>query len=144
MTADGAAPTLHDISTGMAMSLMQEIAERLGILAEGGEPHAIDLLGIPMSKRDRDELEAMLGRGEVEVTLDVAGASRLWETQYSGVWWIRHFGEGERVASERIEIVSVPEILSAHRLDMAAAAQRLSDELAEANDLTPQEESTHV
>lgn len=129
---------------GFALSLLREIADRLAVLAETGEPHAIDLTGLPMSKRDCEELEELLGHGEVEAALDVAGETRVWETRYSGVWWIRHMGAGDRVASERIEIVAVPQILCADPADIAAAARRFADDLAERNDTIPQEESVHV
>ena len=123
--------SIEGFRTGMAHSLLAEIAERLDALAASGEPAAIDLLSLPMTPADRAELEELLGHGELEAALDVAGLSQIWETGYAGVWWIRHFGGGEKVAAERIEITALPDILMTHDADIAAASMRLRDDLAE-------------
>jgi len=116
--------------TGMARSLLREIAERLATLAATGEASAIDLRGLPMTAGDREELEEALGRGDVSATIDLAGRSEVWETGYAGVWWLRHFGAGDSVAAEFIEITRVPEILAAHPDDVAASSARVAAELA--------------
>ena len=116
--------------TGLAQSLLREIAEHLAKLAGTGKAAAIDLLSLPMTPADRAELERALGHGEVAAALDAAGTSEVWETGYAGVWWIRHLGSGDKIASERIEITRVPEILLTHRDDIAEAAERLADDLA--------------
>ena len=115
--------------SGLAQSVLREIAAHLAALADVGESAAIDLRSLPMTAADRGELESLLGRGEVTVKLDVAGTSELWETRYSGVWWVRHRGEGERIATERIEIAAIPEILVSHDADIAAAAARIREEV---------------
>lgn len=120
---------LDGFRTGLAQSVLREIAERLAALAGGGETAAIDLRSLPMTAADRSELESRLGRGDVTVKLDVAGTSELWETRYSGVWWVRHFGADERIAAERIEIAAIPEILVSHDEDIAAAAARVREEV---------------
>ena len=126
--------TEHEAShTGLAQSVLREIAGHLAALAGAGESAAIDLRSLPMTTADRGELENLLGRGEVMVKLDVAGTSELWETRYSGVWWVRHRGDDERIASERIEIAAIPEILVSHDADIAAAAARIREEV-ERND----------
>ena len=122
--------TEHEaIHTGLAQSVLREIAGHLAALAGAGEPAAIDLRSLPMTAADRGELESLLGRGEVTVKLDVAGTSELWETRYSGVWWVRHRGDDERIATERIEIAAIPEILVSHDADIAAAAARIREEV---------------
>lgn len=114
---------------GLAESVLREIVERLALLAASGATAAIDLHSLPMTPADRGELERRLGRGEVTVKLDVGGTSELWETGYSGVWWVRHLGAADRVAVERIEIAAIPEILVAHDEDIAAAAVRAREEV---------------
>ena len=47
--------------------------------------------------------------------LKVAGTSEIWETRYAGVWWVRHFGAGDKIAAERIEIAAIPQIFVPHR-----------------------------
>jgi hydrogenase-1 operon protein HyaF len=82
-----------------------------------------------MTDADRAELEERLGRGEVDADLAVSGESKVWETAYSGVWWIRHFGAGGLIASEEIAIAAVPDILVSHAADIAVAAARMNDDL---------------
>jgi hydrogenase-1 operon protein HyaF len=115
---------------GMAGALLREIATLLERLAAGGEPATIDLHAMPLSEAERGELEARLGHGEVAAELDIAGVSRVWETRYAGVWWVRHFGADERLAGEAIAIARVPRILMSHPADIAAASERLGAELA--------------
>lgn len=139
-----AGPDGAGLRTGMAQSLMREIAERLTDLAEKSECGAIDLRSLPMTPADRDELEERLGRGDVAATLNVAGKSEVWETRYAGVWWVRHFGAGDQVAAEHIEITKVPEILVTHGADIAGASRKLRDELAAGQSLQPSKETEHA
>ena len=134
MPRDNAAPCLSGHATGMALSVLAEISRLLEALAGSGEPGFIDLRSLPLSDADRAQLEALLGRGEVRVEMDLAGASEVWETAYSGVWWIRHRGAGDKIASETLSVCTIPEILISHPVDIEAAASRLRQEL----------ETTHV
>ena len=84
------------LRTGMAESLLQEVARLLERLAGSGETSAIDLRSLPMTEGDRNELAERLGSGEVRILFDVAGTSEAWETAYAGVWWVRHLGRGRQ------------------------------------------------
>ncbi|MFC2969644.1 hydrogenase expression/formation C-terminal domain-containing protein [Acidimangrovimonas pyrenivorans] len=134
-------PHRPPLRTGMARSLLREIAERLEALARTGEASAIDLRSLPMTAGDRKELKEALGSGDVAATLDVAGRSEVWETRFAGVWWLRHFGDGDHIASEVIEIARVPDILSAHPDDMRASLKRLNEDLAAAEEPPATEET---
>jgi len=129
MRADGA--TQAGFRTGMAAAVLQEITQLLAKLADTGAAGSIDLRSLPMTDADRDELEERLGRGEVQADLSVAGNSQVWETGYSGVWWIRHLGAGDKIAAEEIAVTNVPEILVSHSADIATAALRIRRDLAE-------------
>lgn len=130
--------------SALADSLLGEIAERLATLASTGQASAIDLRSLPMTRADREALEQRLGRGDVVATLEVAGESELWETGYAGVWWVRHFGAGGTVATERIEITNIPDILLTHDSDIAAAADRLRDDLAAGGGASSTMETEHA
>ena len=117
--------------TGMAQSILREISLALSVLAATGTRDAIDLRSLPLTGADREELEAALGRGDVSVALEAAGTSEIWETRFTGVWWLRHFGGDGRVAAEVIEVTPVPDILAAHSDDISAAAARMAAELEE-------------
>ena len=91
----------------------------LRVFAATGQTAALISPACRSTRADREALDAFLGRGEVSATLDVAGRSEIWETAYSGVWRVRHWG-GDAVASELIEITAIPEILKTDRTDAAA------------------------
>ena len=127
------APCQTSQVTGMALSVMAEVARMLEALAESGETGSIDLRSLPLTDADRDQLEQLMGRGEVKAELDISGESTVWETSYPGAWWIRHHGAGGRISSEEISICPVPAILAAHPADIEAAANRIKHTLAELN-----------
>lgn len=129
MKRDASAPCQTSMNTGMAWSILTEIRTLLNQLAETGEPAGIDLRSLPLTTADRAQLEELLGRGEVNASLDVLGRTEVWETAYPGVWWIRHMGAGDQVSSEEIAITSVPDILRAHPVDIGAGADRLNSTL---------------
>ena len=126
----GGAPCQTEQLTGMALSIFAEIADMLDRLAKDGVTGSVDLRSLPLTDADRTQLEELLGRGEVEVELDISGRSTVRETAYAGAWWICHRGAGDHVSSEEIAICAVPEILSAHPADIRAAAERMRDEIS--------------
>ena len=79
-----------DQLTGNATAVLHEVAEMLVALAERGESGIIDLGGMPLSGADKEWLTAWLGRGEIEMSLDLDGASEVRETAFHGVWWLVH------------------------------------------------------
>ena len=127
MNAPPAAPGL----TGMADAVLSEIASLAARQAQGGGPAAVELTSMPLTAADRGEIEARLGRGEVSATVESAGRSEIWETAYSGVWFVRHLGRDGAVATETVEICPAPKILFSHPDDRRAAAARLSEDLRE-------------
>ena len=124
----------HD-PTPLVESLLREIAGLLADLAATGRGARIDLLGLPIGPAGRAALAERLGRGEVEAALDAGGASEIWETGFAGVWWVRHFGADDRLATEQIEITAVPTVLMSQQADIAIAASRLAAGLAQQTEL---------
>ncbi len=125
--------------TGMSDAILREIEQVLAHFVETGESGAINLRAMPMTDADRGELEDKLGQGEVSVILTVAGTSEIWETAISGVWWVRHRGEGGRIVSEEIVVTRVPEILTTHPDDAREGLVRLQA-LLEAGGTTSHDE----
>lgn len=119
--------------TGMALSIMAEVARMLEALVTTGETGSIDLRSLPLTDADRDQLEELMGRGEVQAELEVSGDSAVWETSYPGAWWVRHRGAGGKISSEEISICPVPAIFSAHPADIEAAAKRIKRTITELN-----------
>lgn len=120
--------------TGLSFALMSEISGHLDDFAKTGIAHTIDLRALPMTDDDLRDLDARLGKGEVIATLAVSGNSEIWETEYAGVWRIRHFGGGEKVMVDEIIITRIPEILMAHPDDISVAAARLRTAQEEMSD----------
>lgn len=117
----------------ISSSLLVEVADHLAAFVEDGTPHIIDLASLPMTDSDRDALDERLGIGEVKAEIAVIGRSEVWETAYSGVWRVRHFGAKAEPAADQIVIDTVPEILRTHIEDARAAAHRLAAELSPSN-----------
>jgi len=112
-------------STGMAQAVLHELAGHLQQLIEAAKTEVIDITSLPMSSSDKQQLETLLGKGEVDITLNTIGESRIFETAYSGIWWIRHYTAEHKLISELIEICAVPQIIKTHPADMQQALARL-------------------
>ena len=112
--------------TGMADAVLNEIASLAAKHCADGGSAAIELTSMPLTRQDRAEIKARLGRGEVEATIEAAGCSEIWETAYAGVWFVRCLGLDGKVATETIEICPAPLILFSHPDDRRAAAARLA------------------
>jgi hydrogenase-1 operon protein HyaF len=144
MKLDIQAPCLTTNTTGMAYSILSEIAQRLQALADNNEPSSIDLRSVPLTQADREQLEELLGHGEVTARLEIAGTSHIWETAYAGVWWVRHMGSGDKIATEEIAITRIPEILLTDPHDVTLAAERMRQHLAAEPGRTDELEIHHV
>jgi len=115
-----------DKPTGMANAVMNELSDHLSRLADSGESHIVDLLSLPMTEADINELADMLGVGEVSATISGIGTSSIRETAYRGIWWVTHYGDDEKVVSELIEITQVPQILITHMDEIRHSAQSMA------------------
>lgn len=111
--------------TGLTKAVLNELIEQLQIFADTGIPHVIDLTSLPMNTSDKQELQTVLGQGEVNITLSTIGDSLIYETGYSGIWWIKHFTADQVLVSERIEITMFPEIIKSHPDDIQQAAKNI-------------------
>jgi len=116
--------------TGMADAVLNEVASLAKLSCESGDPASIELTAMPLTRRDREAIEARLGRGEVAAAIDAAGRSEVWESAYAGVWFVRHLGIDGDIATETIEICAAPPILFSHPDDRRVAAARLAEDLA--------------
>lgn len=106
-----------------------EILSYLERFLATGETAAIDMRGLPMAPNEYQELLTMLGEGELDLSIDLNGLTRIRETAYSGVWWIQHKGTDDRILSEYIEINRIPDFLCAQTDQIEGAVRELSDRL---------------
>jgi hydrogenase-1 operon protein HyaF len=109
---------LNDISvqtqavlTGNLRPVLHEIHQALSELVTKGTHGMIDLHSLPFSPQEYAMLDEFLGEGEVDLTLNVLGTTRLRESGYAGVWRIEHFDDNDKRIGYFIEIGHVPEIL---------------------------------
>ncbi len=108
------------------LALLSEIETALGQLVESGESHAIDLNTLPLGEGGWQQLESLLGRGEIDATLHVAGHSTIRECSYPGVWLVEHYNEAGSLLTRLIEITPVPALLVAAEEEIAEGARRLA------------------
>jgi hydrogenase-1 operon protein HyaF len=120
---------------GGVTAILIEIATHLDLLADGGEPGAIDLRSLPMSPSDREQLLEALGPGEVSITLKGDGESTINETGIQGVWWSEYRDRGGELIAGFIEIAQVPSILPVEPDQLRRGAQQLRDSAASAAQL---------
>ena len=113
--------------SNLSQALLGELAEHLNHFAATGQPYVIDLSSLPVSEQDLRDLEQILGQGEVDATLNTIGESKVYETQYAGIWWIKHYSPEQKLMSQFIEINDVPEILKCHNDDIRHSAEALLD-----------------
>lgn len=118
-------PGIADGLSGNAPPLLRELSELLRKLLETGESSAIDLSALPLTPADLDWLREKLGEGEIAVTLQANGESTLNETACSGVWWVTHRNEQNRVTAQFIEVAFVPELVKAHPQDVETGSEYL-------------------
>lgn len=110
---------------GNALPILHEIRHALKRLAESGEATSIDLSSIPFGPGDEERLLGVLGRGEVQATLDALGPTRIWESAVPAVWVVDHHNaDGERIAMH-IEITRIPDILRTQPQDVSDAVATL-------------------
>jgi len=114
---------------GGLVAILHEIAEMLERLAEFDESGAIDLRSLPFSPKDYRQLREILGRGEVEITLNTDGKSYLRETGFPGVWWVEHRDLDNQQTAELLEIAAIPAIVMADAEDIIQGTRRLKERL---------------
>lgn len=129
LAAHSPLPPDAPLRTGLAKAILSEAARKLTSFAESGQPDAVDLAGLPMTPADFEDMDAALGRGEVEITLNVAGTTEIWETAYPGLWRVRHCGAEAKITSQELLITRIPEIVMTHMDDCRAAAIRLETDI---------------
>lgn len=111
--------------SGNAEAVFLEIETLLECLLRQGEGGMVDIQGLPLTPADREWLRAELGRGEVDIRMDLAGATRIVETGYPGVWWIEHRDEAGRLVSEFVQVAYLPELIAAHPDDVESGYDQL-------------------
>lgn len=114
---------------GGVFAIAHELLRHLEHLAETGESAAIDLKSLPMAPDEFNDIKNMLGEGEIDLTLEMDGPTRIRETAFAGVWWIQHKAPDGRILTEYIEIARFPDFLSAQPDHITDAVRHLRNRL---------------
>ncbi len=124
-----AAATRPTDTFGNALPILSEIRHAIQRLVETGEPTCIDLAAMPFGPGDEERLMHLLGRGEVEATIDALGPTRIRETAFAGVWIIDYANTDDQRIALQIEIDEVPRILRSQRDDLTESLAALTARL---------------
>jgi len=120
-----------ELYTGNVTPILNEIRHALKKLLEEGESTIIDLRALPMGPGEEQQLESLLGIGEVTANIDAMGPSTVNETLFAGVWLITHRNTEDAILGKFIEITRYPSILESQTVDMHSALKALPDLLTE-------------
>ena len=127
--ADAGEPEEQTIGGGF-VALLAELAHLLERFSDSGKRGAIDLRSLPMAPGEYDRLRELLGRGEVTVTLDLGSPTTIYETDFHGLWWVRHCTPDGETAAEYLEVCAAPDIVLADAADARRDARRLRARIA--------------
>jgi len=120
-----------ELYTGNVTPILNEIRHALKKLLKEGESTIIDLRALPMGPGEEQQLESLLGIGEVTANIDAMGPSTVNETLFSGVWLVTHRNTEDAILGKFIEITRYPSILESQTEDMRSALNALPDLLTE-------------
>lgn len=102
----------------LVKAILQELMDMIISLDETGATNFVDIKSLPLMHNEIEQLKHILGKGEVEATVDALGPSRIAETSIPGVWWVTHLNSQEEIVSEFIEVTTLPEILLSQHEDL--------------------------
>lgn len=119
------------LNTGNDILILHEIRHALALLIAENQTTTIDLRSIPMAPGEEKKIEKMLGVGEISVTLNALGPSKVIETSISGVWLITHYNMEEEVLGKFIEITKVPSLIATPDEDLTEGLTQLEGQLSE-------------
>lgn len=126
---------------GGVTAILFELVGHLERLAHHKTSATIDLRSLPMSPKDRIELQRALGEGEVQATVTASGLSNIRETRVPGVWWVEHRDRDGELIAELIEVTQVPEFLTSATDEIASGARKLRAQITTPANAPPRVEN---
>jgi len=115
--------------SAQVMALLRELQAMLNRLAHHGETNSVDIRSLPLSPGDYDLLAQFLGDGEVSASINALGLSKIKETRFSGIWWLRHYNSYDEIVAELIEVTALPDILKTQDVDLKQSSDILQQYL---------------
>ena len=120
-----------ELITGNVAPIINEVRHALNKLLEEGEATVIDIRALPLGPGEEQQLESLLGIGEVTATIEAMGTSTVNETLFAGVWLVTHRNTEDAILGKFIEITRYPSILESQTEDMRSALKALPGLLTE-------------
>ncbi|MFP4610052.1 MAG: hydrogenase expression/formation C-terminal domain-containing protein [Thiohalophilus sp.] len=112
-------------SPSQVRAILTELQTKIESLARQGITDSVDLRSLPMFPGDYERLREILGYGEIHVSIDAMGPTKIYETAFPGIWWISHFNSDDENIAEFIEITPLPDILKTADEDIRQTGQQL-------------------
>jgi len=110
-------------------AVILQIKQLMDVFIVSEKTAAIDLRSLPLSRKIHDELKERLGVGEVEAKVKLSGDTEVYETAFSGVWWVTHKNSNNKIIAEQIEVGNIPFVLCAHIEDIKIASKKLAEKM---------------
>ena len=120
-----------ELITGNVAPIINEVRHALNKLLEEGEATVIDIRALPLGPGEEQQLESLLGIGEVTATIEAMGTSTINETLFAGVWLVTHRNTEDEILGKFIEITRYPLLLESQTEDMRSALKALPGLLTE-------------
>jgi hydrogenase-1 operon protein HyaF len=116
-------------SIGNLRALLTEIVALVEKLAHDGTTGSIDLNSLPFGPGEYEQLQLLLGEGEVSAHIEALGPSDITETRHPGVWWVTHYNVEGDIIADSIEITTIPELLRSQPDDIRMGLELLKAQL---------------
>ncbi len=116
----------ENLETGNVTPILHQIRHAIEQLLAQNDTMTIDLNAMPFAPGEKDQLQAILGEGEIKAQLNALGKSEIYETQYASVWWVAHYNSNDNLMGQFIEITWLPEILRSQAEDVGHALSQLT------------------
>lgn len=113
-----------------ALPILVELQAHVEAYDGNGKQHSINLSLLPLSDGDVEFLDERLGRGSIDVLSRGYGKCQVISTLTPNVWWVRYYNSMDTLILNSIEVVAVPEVVTAAEEDLRDSAVRLREILA--------------
>ncbi len=125
-----AAPPASNEAVLNALPILVELQAHVAAYGGNGKQHSINLTLLPLSDEDVEFIDARLGRGAIDILSRGYGKCQVISTRTPNVWWVRYYNSMDSLILNTIEVVAVPEVVTAATEDLQDSAKRLQEILA--------------
>jgi hydrogenase-1 operon protein HyaF len=125
-------------------ALLGQIEFALTKLRDAGEETTFDLRSLPIDQPGINQIESLLGRGELQATLEADGPTQIWETAVPAVWWVIHQNRSGGEICRFLQIALQPELLRTPLSELDHVCELLQARIQEASDSERSDDTTEL